>query len=147
MWNVVFVMGFESFSMTARGMEFVQAAHRFFSPWYLVAMTPCSYRPKTEDEKHTRSNKSIRACVSVYLWSHFLKWFMRHFAYLGVLYLSRQKSIQATLGHSHQEKLMNISGCEEIHKTQSPITLSMFAQNTYQLKGHGQELYTTAFLN
>lgn len=56
MWNVVFVMGFKSLSMTARGMELGQAAHRFFSRLYLVAMTLSSEWPKTEDEKCAHSN-------------------------------------------------------------------------------------------
>lgn len=46
MWNVVFVMGFENLSTTARVMELGQPARRFFSPLYLVAMTLSCYRPK-----------------------------------------------------------------------------------------------------
>lgn len=50
--------------MTAREMELSQAAHRFFSPWYSVAMAPCSYRPKTEDVKHIP--ESVSVCQFIY---------------------------------------------------------------------------------
>ena len=56
-------MGLESLSMTARGMELGQAAHRFFSPLYLVAMAVGCYRPKTEDEK-LHVPMCVRMCLS-----------------------------------------------------------------------------------
>lgn len=61
MWNVVFVMGFESLSMTARGMELGQAAHGFFSPRYSVAMAPSAYT----DPKQRMRNMHVPVCVCV----------------------------------------------------------------------------------
>lgn len=59
MWNVVFVMGLESLSMNARGMELSEAARRFFSPPCSVAMALGSHKPKTLDEKRVLSTVSV----------------------------------------------------------------------------------------
>lgn len=59
MWNVVFVMGLESLSMTARGMELSQAAQIFLPSVFGCHGSQLQQAQNRKDEKCACSNKCM----------------------------------------------------------------------------------------
>lgn len=93
MRNVVFVMLFMSFSMSARRMELSQAN---FSP--LGIRLPWLRAPTVPKQRMRNMFFAVCVCVSVNVQlclfiSLFSKWFMKHLAYLRPLCLCREVSI------------------------------------------------------